>query len=234
MHILITGSSGFIGNFLKTHLSEKHEIIEFDINPDSKNVINACKEKEVINFFSLLPKKYANIDMLINCLGVPDSANKLLFKDLIDVDLESFTKLIDINLTSIFVIIREFVRNYPHCQSNIINISSLYSVVSPRLDIYSGNIKHPGYIASKFGLVGLTRYLAVLVAKHNMKINCIAPAAVKETLGVDGEFLQKYNQQVPLKRPVEMNDILDVVNMLTSNKNITGQNLIIDGGYTLW
>ena len=114
------------------------------------------------------------------------------------------------------------------------NISSLYSVVSPRLDLYGGNIKHPGYIASKFGLVGLTKYLAVLLAKDDITVNCIAPAAVAETLGVGGDFLEKYNEQVPMKRPVPMSEILNTVEYLIKSKNVTGQNLLIDGGYTLW
>jgi NAD(P)-dependent dehydrogenase (short-subunit alcohol dehydrogenase family) len=235
MIILITGSYGFIGGNLKEHLSKKgHTIIDFDLH-DIENPIDALDEYQVREYFSKLSTKYQKIDALVNCIGIPDSANKLNHKSLVDIDTESFKKMVDVNLNSVFVIIREFVRNFGKTPSNIINISSLYSVVSPRTDFYGDNIKHPGYVASKFGLVGLTKYLAVLLAKNNIKVNCIAPSAVAETLGVEGDFLNKFNQQVPLKRPVSTLDVAKLTEFLIlNNNNITGQNLIIDGGYTLW
>lgn len=236
MIILIAGSSGYIGSNVLNKLSgleSENEIIQLDIKNEF-NPVNVLNEDDVCNFFNTLKEKYDKIDVFINCIGIPDTCDKLTFNDITDITLDSFKNLIDINLTATFVLIREFVRYYPNSDSNIINISSIYSEVSPRLDLYNGSIKNPGYIASKTGLVGLTKYLAVLIAKYNIKINCIAPAAVKDTPGVEGEFLEKYNKQVPLERPVNFDDIMKVINMLINNENITGQNIIIDGGYSLW
>jgi NAD(P)-dependent dehydrogenase (short-subunit alcohol dehydrogenase family) len=239
MNILITGSRGFIGSYLKSELTKQgHTIIDFDLN-DPVYPVNACIEEEVIRFFDFHISKYNSFDVLINCIGVPNSANKLPHTNITQVSTESFKELVDINLTAVFTIIREYARTLPkECKKDkrgcIINISSLYSVVSPRLDLYDGKIKHPGYIASKFGLVGLTKYIAVLLAEQNVTVNCIAPAAVAETLGVEGSFLEKYNEQVPMKKPIPMSEILGTINMLMNSQSITGQNIVIDGGYTLW
>jgi NAD(P)-dependent dehydrogenase (short-subunit alcohol dehydrogenase family) len=239
MNILITGSYGFIGSFLKQELTKHgHTIIDFDLH-DPHRPVNACIEKDVIQYFDYLKSTIPSIDVLINCIGIPNSANQLPHTDITEISTESFENLLDINLTAVFTIIREFTRTFyaPNVfirKGCIINISSLYSVVSPRLDLYNGKIKHPGYVASKFGLVGLTKYLAVLLANRGITVNCIAPAAVAETLGVGGTFLEKYNEQVPMKKPVAMSEILGVINMLIHSHTITGQNIIIDGGYTLW
>ena len=107
---------------------------------------------------------------------------------------------------------------------HIVNISSLYSIVAPRLDMYGGNIKHPGYIASKTGLVGLSKYCAVLCAKDNIKVNCVAPAAVADTQGVEGEFLRKYNSNVPLQRPIPLQECAETVAfLLRSEKTSQGK-----------
>jgi NAD(P)-dependent dehydrogenase (short-subunit alcohol dehydrogenase family) len=235
MNILITGSYGFIGSYLKRELTKQgHVIIDFDLH-DPNFPVNACIESEVIAYFDYLKTKHERIDALINCIGIPNSANQLPHTDVTEISTDSFKDLVDINLTAVFTIVREFTRTFGETKGgSVINISSLYSVVSPRLDLYDGKIKHPGYIASKFGLVGLTKYLAVLLASRGITVNCIAPAAVAETLGVGGSFLEKYNAQVPMKKPVAMSEILGVITMLIHSQTITGQNIIIDGGYTLW
>ena len=115
---------------------------------------------------------------------------------------------------------------------NIINISSLYSVVSPRLDLYNGKIKNPAYTASKHGLIGLTKHLAVILAEDNIRVNCIAPGGVKETIN-DKDFIEKYNKQVPLKTTIPINEVMKTITYLLSMETITGQNIIVDGGYSL-
>lgn len=244
MIIIITGSYGFIGTYLKKRLQEEgHTVIDFDIN-DPKYPVDATKEQEVIYYFSKVSKEHPHVDALINCIGIPNSANKLPYKDITEIPTESFESLIDINLTAVFTIVREFVRYYGKTitssdtgtdnKQRIVNISSLYSVISPRLDLYDGSIKHPGYVASKYGLVGLSQYLSVLLASRRMTVNCIAPAAVAETVGVEGDFVNKYLAQVPMKCTIPMNEIFNTLKMLLTSDCITGQNLVIDGGYTSW
>jgi NAD(P)-dependent dehydrogenase (short-subunit alcohol dehydrogenase family) len=233
MIIVVSGSCGFIGGYLCKKLKEDHTVISLDIK-DPENPIDVLQEKQVTDFFNRLKEEYGHVDVLINCIGLPDSSDRLNISEISHITTESFTNLININLTSVLILMREFIDIFQENKANIINISSMYSVVSPRIDLYDGFIKHPGYVASKAGLVGLTKYVAVLAAKFDIKVNSIAPGGVSETVGVCGNFLKMYNENVPLGRPVSLKDIYDVANMLVNNNNITGQNITIDGGYTLW
>ena len=185
-NIILSGSSGFIGSYLLKKLRElDYNIIELDIN-NLKNAVNCTNEKEVFIFFENLKKKYERIDVLINCIGIPDNINKLSYKELEDIPVSSFRDYININLNSIFIIIQNFIKFYKN-SCNIINFTSLYSVISPNPELYNGLIKHPGYIASKFGVLGLSKYLGVLLSKYNIKVSCIAPGCVYKK-SLDKEF----------------------------------------------
>ena len=227
MSILITGSSGLIGSYLKENLSSTYDIIELDFN--NKPSVDATNEDSVKLFFNSLENK--KIKYIINCIGIPDAV-PLKAENILDIDINYFKKMIDINLNAIFIIIKECYRKYKDDLDHIINISSLYSVVSPRTDLYNGKIKNPAYTASKHGLIGLSKHLAVILAQDNIKVNCIAPGGVQETIS-DKNFLEKYNIQVPLKTTIPLNEILKTIEYLFNMNTITGQNIIIDGGYSI-
>jgi len=232
--VLISGASGFIGSFLCEYLSTQgYEIVALDI----KNTECPCdltNAAAVCDWFENMKSQRQHIFALINCVGIPDVAGGQSAKDITDVSSETFHLHLQVNLESVFTLIREFVRHYRSSAEHIINISSLYSVVAPRLDMYDGNVKHPGYVAAKAGLVGLSKYCAVLCAADDIKVNCVAPAAVAETKGVTREFLRKYNKNAPLDRPISLQECADAVIFLMASRNMTGQNLVIDGGYSLW
>ncbi len=227
-YILLTGSSGAIGKEIKKFLIRKKEnILELDLlgNPS----VDATNEKSVKKFFDIHKNK--NITKIINCIGIPD-AIPLTAKTILDIDINYFKKMIDVNLNSIFLIIKECYRNNEGILNNIINISSIYSVVSPRLDLYNDKIKNPAYTASKHGLVGLTKHLAVILAKDNIKINCISPGGIKETIN-DQCFLDNYKKHIPLNEITTIKEIETSIEYLFSMNNITGQNIVIAGGYSL-
>jgi len=227
MSILLTGSSGAIGSLIKRCFSAQYDIIELDYNNDPS--VDATDELSVIEFFNNLKDK--KIKYIINCIGIPDSV-PLKASSILDIDINYFKKMIDVNLSSVFIIIKECYRKYHKNLAHIINISSLYSTVSPRTDLYDGKIKNPAYTASKHGLIGLTKHLAVILAKDNIKINCIAPGGVKETIS-DLDFLQKYTSHVPLNTTIPMSEIIRTIKYLLGTETITGQNIIIDGGYSI-
>ena len=232
--VLVSGASGFIGTFVcENLLKQGYDVVKLDI----KDVTNPCDltdSKAVENWFEMIKNERSAMFALVNCVGIPDVAGGQSAKDITEVTSETFNLHLKVNLESVFTLMREFVRNYRSSAEHIINVSSLYSIVAPRLDLYDGNIKHPGYVASKTGLVGLSKYCAVLCAKDNIKVNCVAPAAVAETKGVENAFLHKYNVHVPLNRPISLQECTDAVVFLLKTENVTGQNLVIDGGYTLW
>lgn len=226
-YILLTGSNGQIGKQIKTECQSKFKILELDLMAEPS--IDATKESDVRAFFELHKDK--KIDTIINCVGIPDAV-PLKAETILDIDTNYFKKMIDVNLNAVFIIIKECYRKNKDSLKNIINISSLYSVVSPRLDLYNGKIKNPAYTASKHGLIGLTKHLAVILAEDNIRVNCIAPGGVKETIN-DKDFIEKYNKQVPLKTTIPINEVMKTITYLLSMETITGQNIIVDGGYSL-
>lgn len=227
-YTLISGSCGAIGTHIKSFLlANNHHILELDAN--GTDPIDATNENEVKLFFE--KHKDKQIDTIINCIGIPDAV-PLSSETILDIEYKNFNTMININLCSIFLIIKECYKFNKMNLKNIINISSLYSIVSPRIDLYNGKIKNPAYTASKHGLIGLTKHLAIVLANDNIRINCIAPGAVTETLQ-DSSFTEKYIQHVPSKQTISIQEITHCISFLLNVVNVTGQNIIIDGGYSL-
>ena len=111
----------------------------------------------------------------------------------------------------------------------IINISSIFSVVS--------KVKRSVYSASKWGLVGLTKAVALELAPFNIQVNAVSPGFVdtKLTRKIIGEKnLIQLEESIPQGRLANPKEIASVILFLSSDKNtyLTGQNIIVDGGYT--
>jgi 3-oxoacyl-[acyl-carrier protein] reductase len=111
----------------------------------------------------------------------------------------------------------------------IVNITSIWSVVSR-----SGRSL---YSLTKWGIIGLTKTLSIELAENNILVNSVAPGFTKTDLTESTnskEELKTINSQIPMKRMAEPIEIANLVAFLSSNLNtyITGQNIVIDGGYT--
>ena len=95
---------------------------------------------------------------------------------LFNISLDSFSKYLDVNLTALFSVCREFGRNNKN--GTIVNFSATTGIVSARPDLYNGSHKHAGYSVSKAGVINLTKYLATHLGP-SIRVNCIAPGGVK-------------------------------------------------------
>ena len=117
----------------------------------------------------------------------------------------------------------------------IINIASVYGVVSPDPRIYgkSGRNNSEVYGASKAAIIALTRYLAVHLAPH-VRVNAISPGGIYNHQSED--FVKNYENRTPLGRMANTEDIVGAAVFLASDASryITGQNIVVDGGFTLW
>lgn len=118
----------------------------------------------------------------------------------------------------------------------IVNIASIYGLVSPDPRIYgdSGLNSPPQYAAAKGGVVQLTRYLAVHLAPHGIRVNGIVPGGFLD--GQDPDFVANYCARAPLGRMGNETDLMGAIVYLTSDASayVTGHNLIVDGGWTAW
>ena len=123
---------------------------------------------------------------------------------------------------------------------SIINISSMYGVVASYPDAYKGLATNspPNYHGLKGGLIQLTRHLAAYWAKDNIRVNCIAPGPfpTDKTQSRLPEFIERLDQKVPMGRMGRPEELKGLVVLLASEAGsyITGQNILVDGGWTAW
>ncbi len=118
---------------------------------------------------------------------------------------------------------------------SIVNVASIHGVVSPDFQIYgsTGWTSPANYAFEKGGMIQLTRYLAVLLAPHNVRVNCLSPGGLYAP-SMPEEFVTNYSRRTPLGRLVGPDDIKGAAVFLASDASayMTGQNLVVDGGYT--
>lgn len=221
--IIITGSEGLIGSELSRFLEKKNRIYKLDIELGH----DLTDEKFVQTWF-----KNNSANYLINCFALNDHIDsKRKKRTLFDVSLNSFSKYMNVNLTSLFSVCREFARN--NKKGGIVNFSSYLGLISSRPDMYNGSHKDVGYCVSKAGVIHLTKYLAVHLAP-NFQINCIAPGGI--TLNQDKKFLKNYSAHTPMRRMMKKNEMNGLIDYLCSEKSsyVTGSTFVVDGGFSIW
>lgn len=167
------------------------------------------------------------VDILVNCAG----RNK--FKKFLEVSEEDWDDIIDVNLKGTFFVSQVIANNMvnKNIKGKIINIGSQHGVVA-------NGLRSP-YCVSKFGIVGMTKVLALELSQYNILVNCVSPTYVETEKSK--EFLANKNVRnfylpyIPLKKFAKPIDIANVVIFLAldSNKMITGENIMVDGGYTI-
>jgi NAD(P)-dependent dehydrogenase (short-subunit alcohol dehydrogenase family) len=149
---------------------------------------------------------------------------------------EAFDAALALNLAVPFRLSRRMapsLRRSSHAA--IVNIASIYGLVGPHLELYSGtDMGNPaGYAASKGGLVQLTRYLATVLAP-DIRVNCVSPGGIER--GQDPTFVDRYEARTPLGRMATEADVAGAVRWLVSGAAdyVTGQVIAVDGGWTAW
>jgi len=186
-------------------------------------------EQNIVSFHERLMKKFGIIDILINnAVARPMKT----FED----PARSWRESMDVNASGLFIISRLFMNSMISQKSgSIINISSIQGVCAPRFQNYSGTnmTTPPDYHFHKHGLIGLTKYLAALGGPHGVRVNAISPGGFFSK-DLTSEFSKKYCARTLLERPAGHDDIKGIIVLLAgpASSYITGQNIIVDGGYT--
>lgn len=201
---------------LKNLISDPNQKVEF-------YKVDVSKTGEVDLFSEQFLKNWEKIDVLINNAGV--TRDQLLMK----MKEEDWDTVLDTNLKSVYNMTHSFVRSMIKARyGRVINISSVVGI--------KGNPGQANYAASKAGMIGFTKSLAIEVASRNITVNCIAPGGIAtDMLGqltdAQKEFLLK---EVPMGRFGISEDIANAALFLASNEAsyITGQVLAVDGGMT--
>ncbi|MHA2246022.1 MAG: SDR family oxidoreductase [Candidatus Hodarchaeales archaeon] len=211
--------------------------------------VNASVKSELEELKSTILSQEKTIDVIVNAATMKGNDFYLPFEE---VSLDGWEIGLLGNLTIPFLTIQTFIPIMKkQKEGSIINISSHYGLVGNDQRIYIGSNLHELYVknspsitriyshgvynAAKGGLINFTRYLAAYYGEYNIRVNCISPGGVYYE-NENEAFLKKYSEKVPLGRKANPDEINGAVIFLSSDASsyITGHNLVVDGGYTIW
>ena len=234
-NIIVTGASGGIGNAIVQNLYEKganilasgtNEKKLNDLKFKFKNVIiqkfDISKTDQIEQFINdATDMLNGNLDCIVNNAGV--TQDNLAIR----MSLEEWRKVIDINLTSTFLLnkfsIKKMIKNK---SGKIINITSIVG--------HTGNLGQSNYTASKAGIIAMSKSLALEYAKKNININCISPGFIKTAMTdkIDDKYKEVIISKIPSARLGEPQDIANAVLFLASNQSsyINGETIHVNGG----
>ena len=258
-NIILTGAGGILGQKLsQAFLDEGANIALLDIDADALNTLkktlvpnknnrfilyelDLTNLNQVNNTIKKIHSEFGYIDVLHNNAATKGSSTEEFLKPFEEYKLSTWNEVMNGNLTSMFLT-TQAVGQIMKEQNNgsIIQTASIYGVVTPDKGMYKGSyyndleISCPAsYSVSKSGVIGLTKYLASYWGENNIRVNSISPGGVYS--GQNDTFVSKYSSKVPLGRMTKEKDILGLAIFLASDASsyITGQNIIIDGGFTL-
>ena len=233
-NIIVTGASGGIGNSIVEKLNEcganvlasgtrlekleelknkfnKIKILKFDISQSDK----------IEEFIDDAANQLGGLDCIVNNAGI--TQDNLAIR----MSIDEWKKVIDINLTSTFLMskfaIKKMLKNK---KGKIINITSVVG--------HTGNLGQANYTASKAGLVAMSKSLAIEYAKKNINVNCISPGFIKTAMTdkIDEKFKEVIVSKIPSARLGEPEDIANAVLFLASDNSnyINGETLHVNGG----
>ncbi len=175
------------------------------------------------------------LDVLINNAGVS------CFEPFEERPEESFDWVMDVNLKGTFLCIQAYVDKFKEMEhdGSIINIGSVYGLISPDFRIYTDCKRRNSevYGATKAGIIQMTRYFGVHLAKYGIRVNSVSPGGIFNTESPQGkDFVENYSYRCPMGRMAHCEEMIGGILYLASAAAAytTGQNLVIDGGMSCW
>ncbi len=247
---IVTGAAGLLGRQHSLALAQYGaRVVLADIDPEGCRTLAselgahavACDVTSKASWKSLIDvtvREYGRIDILVNNAAFTNQSRSPSFTaPFLEVPLEDWQRVLDVNLTGVFlgcqIVGGKMVEQG---SGSIINMASLYGVVSPNHRMYPGTgiVQPPAYSVSKAGVIALTRYLATLWAAAKVRVNCITPGGVFNNHG--DLFRERYGALCPTGRMATETEMRGALIYLASDASsyCTGHNLVIDGGWTAW
>ena len=260
---LITGASGFLGFTHAFALAEiGFNLILTDLNEDKLSKLKSKIQSEFPNsnilvfnmdvtsqfqiekIARILKEKYIKVDVLVNNAAInPIESDLSLNSRLENFSSEQLKKEIDVGLIGTFLCSKIFGQTMAENNyGSIINMASDLSVISPNQNLYNiegikaknQKVKPVSYSIIKTGVIGLTRYLATYWASSNVRVNALSPGGVYNNHSK--EFEERISLLIPMGRMAMESELIGAIQYLASDAStyMTGQNLLIDGGRSVW
>jgi NAD(P)-dependent dehydrogenase (short-subunit alcohol dehydrogenase family) len=255
--VLITGAVGQLGSeYAKTFLERGSKVVGLDVQSSAESealaleypghyifcAVDVTNKGALQQSLKKVESTFGTPTVLINNAAIdsPPSAPPEENGPFEDYPEESWDKVMDVNLKGVYLCCQVFGAAMSKAGvGSIINIASVYGVVSPDQNIYEyrrrrGEVfyKPVAYAASKSGVLNLTRYLAVYWAKMNVRVNSLTIAGVFNNQ--EQAFLDAYCGRIPVGRMANVDEYNGSIIFLASQASLymTGTNLVIDGGWT--
>ena len=219
---------------------------EFTLSNCSSRVVDISNEKEIIKAVEMLRQQKIDISILINNAAINpkvSTADSKLLAKFEDFDVEEWNREVSVGLTGTILCCKHLGRLMAEKRNGVIlNISSDLSIIAPNQNIYitdelpkSEQPKKPvSYSVIKTGIIGLTRYLATYWAESGIRVNALSPGGV--FTGQDPLFVRNLVSLIPMGRMAFPEEYVGAVQFLCSDASayMTGQNMVIDGGRSIW
>jgi len=252
---IVTGGAGLLAAEHATALSNHGAIVILaDVNKEKCDEVVAkllannihtiskyCDVTSSDNWKKLLDEvmnAFGKVGILVNNAGFTNQSRSIDFDASFEnFPIEDWTAIINVNLTGTFlgcqVIGKQMLQQG---KGAIINMASLYGVVSPNHRIYpdTGITQPVAYSVSKHGVIGLTKYLATLWADRGVRVNALTPGGIFNDH--QNLFLERFEQLNPIGRMSNKNELQGAIVYLASDasSHVVGHNLVVDGGWTVW
>jgi len=230
--IIITGTSKGIGKKVaEYYLSLGHVVVGCSRGKPSivqenyrHHSLDVSDEKSVKTMLRATRKEFKRIDVLINNAGI-NRINRVE-----DIKIQDFEAVMNVNVQGPLIISKKACQLMKKNGGHVVNIASIWSTISKE--------GRTSYATSKAALVGLTRSLAVDFASEGILVNAVSPGFTITDLtleSLDKKEISHIESIIPCKRMAKTSEIGELVLFLASSKNtyITGQNFVIDGGFSI-
>tara|TARA_B100002052_G_scaffold296868_1_gene326225 strand:+ start:3232 stop:3966 length:735 start_codon:yes stop_codon:yes gene_type:complete len=232
--ILITGATGGIGGALVKRFvslqgdvlatgtkNEKLEILKKDYPSLKIKQFDISNHSKIEKFIDDVSSELGGIDILINNAGINADNLSLRMRD------EEWKKVIDLNLTSTFLLTKNSIKKMLKTKfGRIVNITSVVG--------HSGNLGQSNYSASKAGIIGMSKSLAIEYAKKNITINCVSPGFIVSNMTENiAEKVKVYlTSRIPMGKLGTGEDVSNCVAFLSSEmaSYVTGETIHVNGG----
>jgi NAD(P)-dependent dehydrogenase (short-subunit alcohol dehydrogenase family) len=203
----------------------------------SSLVVDLADEAETRSICDRVLLEHQRLDILVNCAAFVGTSNLAGWATSFEKQsTDAWRRAMELNLTVPFALTQSCASALARSgHGSVINVASIYGLVGPDLRLYEdtklGN--SAAYSVSKGGLLQLTRWLSTVLAPA-VRVNSITPGGVYRQQ--DSAFVSRYSSRTPLQRMATEEDFKGAIAYLASDLSayVTGQNLIVDGGWTAW
>jgi 3-oxoacyl-[acyl-carrier protein] reductase len=236
---IITGASRGIGKAIATHFVQHGATVAFTYHSSAEKATaleqeltahggtargfksDASKMAEAEKLVADVVEAFGTVDIVVNNAGITDDTLLMRMSE------EQWDRVVDVNLKSCFALTKAVLRTLLKARSgSIINVSSVVGV--------QGNAGQANYAASKAGILGFTKSVALELGSRNIRCNAIAPGFIETemTAKLDEATVQGWREAIPLKRGGTPEDVANLCVFLGSDMSsyITGQTVNVDGG----